>query len=70
MDQFIEQIVVFLVNELSSGSQLIRSTTLWTLSKFAGWISANLSGPNFSQYMSELTKQLQESDPNIQESAC
>ncbi len=56
MSQIIGPIVLFLVNELSGESQLIRSTSLWTLSKFASWISANLSESDFTQYMAVLTK--------------
>ena len=37
LEEHLTNLVPFLVKELDSESELIRSTSLWTLSKFSKW---------------------------------
>ena len=70
MAQFINPMLEFFVTELSSESMLIRSSSLYAVSQFAHWCSANLSDEHYTQYMGMLAARLQETDRHIRETAC
>jgi hypothetical protein len=62
MESAISGLVAFLVQELNSSSKLISSSALWTLSKFATWISENLEDGDFNVYIDSVSKKLNDTD--------
>jgi len=62
MEAFISPLLDFLLKEMNSESLLIRSTSLWVVSKFAAWISTNLTDEQFIQLLGFMTQKLRETD--------
>jgi hypothetical protein len=54
---------------ISNNNEVIRSTTLWTLSKFTEWIIGQ-SDQTIEEYLSMLCSRMIDSDSNVQEAAC
>lgn len=53
---------------VKNNNELIRSTTLWTLSQFTLWISRDQ--PLLEDYVTILCQRMVDSDQNVQEQAC
>lgn len=53
---------------VKSNSELLRSTTLWTLSQFTKWISNDKA--ILEEYVTILCQRMVDHDQNVQEQAC
>ena len=68
--EHLDTLVPFLVQELDSESELIRSTALWTLSKFVKWTAETQSNESFGSYLSAIIQKLGDANALTQQSAC
>jgi len=70
----LNNLVVFLINEINNNNKLIRAITLWTLSRFTRFIlidnKADSANNLFKTYLSETLKRFDDNDPIVQEAAC
>ncbi len=64
----LDNLVPYLLEALNSVNETVRSTTLWTLSKFTEWISQNER--YLEVYINALCQKMIDSDSNVQEAAC
>ena len=62
-------IVPFLKQELDNTNEVVRATTIWTLSKFSDWIVQQ--DVNFyKEVLSSMLSRIMDVDSNVQEAAC
>ncbi|CDW78644.1 transportin-1 isoform 1 [Stylonychia lemnae] len=64
----LDNLVPYLLETLNSNNELLRSTTLWTLSKFTDWIAKN--DEYIEIYINILCQKMIDQDQNVQEAAC
>ena len=64
----LDNLVPYLLEALNSNNELVRSTTLWTLSKFTDWIAQ--SDRYMEIYINNLCQKMIDNDQNVQEAAC
>jgi transportin-1 len=60
-------LVPYLMEILNNNNEILRSTTLWTLSQFSDWIGSQYQ---LDEYLTMLCQRMNDSDQNVQEAAC
>ena len=64
----LQNLVPYLMEVLNNPNELVRSTTLWTLSKFTDWIASHEK--IIEEYLTMLCQRMIDHDQNVQEAAC
>lgn len=64
----LQNLVPYLMEMVKSNSELLRSTTLWTLSQFTKWISKDKA--ILEEYVTILCQRMVDHDQSVQEQAC
>jgi len=64
----LDNLVPYLLEAIKSPSEIVRSTTLWTLSKFTDWMAS--SEKVLESYVNALCQKMIDQDQNVQEAAC
>jgi len=62
-------LVPYLLEVINNNNEIIKWTTLWTLSKFTEWIISQ-SEQMIDEYLAMLCQRMMDTDSNVQEAAC
>lgn len=69
----LQNLIKYLINELSNSNKLVRAISCWTLSRFSNFIINDNTSENkdeiFNSYLSELLKRFCDKEPIVQEAA-
>ena len=62
-------LVPYLMEVINNNNEIIRWTTLWTLSKFTKWIITQ-SEAMIDEYLTMICQRMTDTDSDVQEAAC